>query len=1045
MHGLVRWFLNNPVAANLLMFLVVIAGLLSLTSIRIEGFPKIPANTVNIAIESEGFSPSEIDENVTLKVNKALADVPGIKKITSHSIEGLSNVSVQKSFNYDIQKLLIDVKTKVEGIYNLPKKARKPVITIDEYKDFGLVVQVYGKTSDDALQKAAKLVKKKLQASSYISKIESFGRKNNEVLIQPNIQKLKSYDLTNIDLQNAVNAYSQNYKSGALRSNNGIIYLRSGKKAKGLKYYANIPVKTTKNGNTILIKDVADVYDGIDKDSESITRFQGMPSVGYIIFTSPKGDLIKVSKETADIIKVLEKQLPPNIKVDQWADMSNYMQSRLSLLKTNAWQGLLIVWVILALFLNFRLAFWVAMGIPFSIAGVLFFMKDSILAYTLNDVTTFGFIIALGILVDDAVVVGESVYEERKKTNDAIQGTYIGVVKVSTATVFGMLTSVAAFSSLMLIKSELGQAIAGFAVVIIVALGFSMLESKLVLPAHLASINIGSRNGSFMNKAWKSVQKYASNALSLLRDKIYSPVLNTAVRYKYSSLVIFITIFAIAIWSVNSGRLRTVFFPNIPGDMIFVNLEMKSESSLKKAKENILIIEEKIQKINSKFEKQGMNPPIKKMMTYYDGEHKAEIYAELRPQKERKVNTLSLTEEIRTAVGTLEGVKKLAFNASEDTGGGFSLRIISENSFELKQASKMIIKLLSKIEGVSDINTSSNATNNELKIRLKDSAKYLNIDPISISEQLGNNFGGLEVERFFREREEVITSIKIRKNSRKYISDLKNFEILSKDNIRFFLGDIAHISMDKEESFIERTNGEKTVTIVAKIDKQKISDSDIFKYLDKDLKDMKQMFSGLKITQAGEAEEAGKMKKDLISAFIIVCILIYTLLAVPLKSYFQPIVIMSVIPFGIIGAIAGHLIIGIPMSFLSFFGIMALTGIIVNDSLVMMTRHNDLIKEGANEHEALTLAGISRFRAIILTTLTTVCGLLPLIMETSEQAQYLIPAAVSLAFGELFGTAITLLLIPIFLSIGNDIKKNHKVSIKTLLLIKKGDSQRESP
>lgn len=1026
MSALSEWFTKNPVAANLLALLVILGGLFTLSGIRIEGFPKIPPSYIAIDIAYPNASAQQVDNGIARKVEKSLEGLPGIKKTVSTSFEGAARVLVQKETGYNMVRLLNDIKTRVDGISSFPAKSERPVINVDEFKDFALLVQVYGDVDEQALQQSARLVELELKADPKISKIESFGKKNREIRIELDVHRLKAFKLTVNQVAGIVTRNSSQIGFGRLKSENSRIMLRSDVKLENYNQLMALPLITTADGSCIFLKDVASIVDGY-ADNDTKAFFQGRPSVGMVLYTSNKGHLIEISKAAHQIMHRISDQLPENIEIDIWADVSVYMKNRLNLLQTNAWQGLLIVFVILAVFLNAKLAFWVAMGIPFSIAGAVALMGESFLNYSLNDITTFGMIIVLGILVDDAVVVGESIFEERQTCGDPVQGTIKGVHKVAVATVFGVLTTIAAFYPLMLIKNDFGKILASFSTVVCISLFFSLIESKLVLPAHLAAVSIRPNpSGNPFVKLYNRIRRIASWCLYTFNQRIYSPVLKHCLAHRYSVLVLFIFLALTAGWLVRMGYVRTVFFPDIPGDIIMVSGNMEKGMPAEMAFKNARIIENAAGSLNRELmEKFNTDdPPIRKIMTAVSVSDAIEIYAELQPQDKRVIDTLKLINQWRDRSQGLEGLQSIKFSGNVETGGGFVIKVTSRKSTDLKEAVFRLKKGLRNLEGVSEVRDDLKAGESEIRLVLKEEGRHLGLTPADLATQVGAAFGGLELDRFHKGDDEVKLKIIMKKDQRRYIHQLLETSVSLKDGSMVPLPMVAQLISKRASGYIYRENSRRMAIVSASLDKSLVSAGSIFNALaEKVIPDIETMLPGVSVEQGGELEEEGQVRSGLVKALVMIVILIYALLAIPLKSYWKPFVIMSVIPFGFAGAVAGHFIAGIPLSVLSFFGMLALSGIVVNDSLVMLTRFNDILDSGKSVEEALQTAGSSRFRAIFLTTATTVCGLMPLLSETSEQAQYLIPAAVSLAYGELFATLITLLLIPILTAIAYDIRK----------------------
>lgn len=1026
MHALSAWFTRNPVAANLVMLLTLVAGYFTLTEIRIEGFPALPTKSITVYTVYPGATPEQVDQNISQRIVKSLEGMAGIKKSHSVSSASLSEVTVEKINGHDLDRFQNEIQSRIDAIAGFPQMAERPVVSRDEFNVEALIVQVYGDTDEMTLQKTARLVKETLLADPAIAKLGTFGFRPFEICIELDENRLHNFGITLSEVAEIIQTNSLDYRTGQLKSEAGKITIQADRKAFFYDDFMKMPITTLSDGSRVLLSDLATVVDGFS-ESDFVTRYNGLPAVGLQAFTTRKGHLLEVSEAAHKIIDTLRPQLPAGVQAEIWGEYSIYMKDRLNLLKTNAWQGLLIVFLLLALFLDLRLAFWVALGIPISMAGVFVVMGERFLDYSLNDITTFGLIVVMGILVDDAIVVGESVFENRRIKKDPIEGTITGVHKVSTATVFGCFTTIAAFYPLLLIQNDLGKIFASFSMVVIIALIASLIESKFILPAHLAAIDLTAKPGkNILSKFWKYCQKHASTGLDSVNKKIYDPLLGRLLDQRYSTLIVFITVGIIGIGCIYQGKIRTVFFPDIPGQIITVSLKTYSGSPQSLLMANITTIEDSGVELNEQIqESPGAHlPPIARFMTAVIDENNAVIWAELQAEKNRAVGTLEVLNRWRDQVGALEGVEEIEFSGSFETGGGFLLEVTGRDDQTIGKAVDMLKEYLGRVKGVNDVQDDLSSGSPRIRLQLKEEAQHLGLTVHHLASGIGDSFGGLEIQRTQRDGEELKVFVQYEEERRKYVQDLLQTKVAAPNGEWIPLTAVAEVYYDYQPAAVYRKNGLKTIQVKAKLDKKEVSASEAFDYVKKTVEPkMKRRFPGTQINGAGEIEEMAEMKGGLIKALLVIFLLIYVLLAVPLKSYWQPFVIMSVIPFGFVGAAIGHGLTGHTLSVLSFFGMLAAMGIVINDSLVMLTRYNQFRDEGVATKEALIVAGTSRFRAIFLTTVTTVCGLLPLLTETSEQAQYLIPAAISLAFGELFATPITLCLIPLLIKTADDVSQ----------------------
>ncbi|UWQ36626.1 efflux RND transporter permease subunit [Leisingera aquaemixtae] len=1024
MHALTAWFIRNPVAANLMMALILFLGVQTLMSIRIEGFPRIPPESVEVSIEYPGATAAQVDELVTQKVEQALEGLEGVRSITSLSANGLSTVSVRRAGGEKLQAVLDRVRIRIDGLADLPDKARRPVIDASGFDFPALYVNLHGQADPATLQTLAQRLKEELLAQPELSRLKFWGLIPRELRIEADPERLRQYGLTASDVAAAIQSNSLTFQAGQLRTEGGTIHLRADNRARYAPEYGALPVIEREDGSRVPLRDIATIEDSY-LEGDFLFRLNGSPTVGMEVLVGQKENLLEISRVVRRVVADFDRQLPPSVQAEVWGDSAGYIADRLALLKSNGVQGLILVALMLSVFLNVRLAFWVAMGIPVSVMGAIAVAGSKWVDYSLNDVTTFGLILALGILVDDAVVVGESVFEERRKVKDPLQGTEQGVHKVAVATVFGVLTTIAAFFPMLLIDNPLGKALAGFSGIVILALIFSLIESKFILPAHLARVPLEPRRRYLLSRLWGHVQNSARGGLCWVRDRVYKPVLVISVTHRYAVLVLFIAAACLGLGLMVKGKVRTVFFPEVPGQVITVNLEMDARAPFALTRANVNRIEAAGHALNRELAEQaGMDvPPVKTFFTIISSAGSAQIYAEMLPVADRPdVQILDVVRQWRERTGAVEGATELEFTGSEELAGGFRIRLMSKDEDLLRQASADMRAFLGGIAGVSSIRGGMAGGQPELKLRLRPDARNLGFTAETLASQIGNGFGGAEVARIRRDGAEVRVLVQNARAARDTIGDLMQLRLRSTTGAWVPLGTVADVKGSYASGVIHRRDGRRVNTVAAAIDRSVAAPGEVGQAVFEQLvPQLAAKYPSVQIAAAGELEETGEIRGGLLRALILAAVLIYVLMAVPLQSYWQPFVILAIVPFGFVAAAGGHLIMDVPLSLLSFFGMLALTGVIVNDSLVMITRYNQARDEGEPVSSALHQAGIGRFQAIFLTTATTVIGLLPLLSETSEQAQYLIPAAVSLAFGELFGTALMLILVPVLIAIAEDV------------------------
>lgn len=1005
------------------MALILFLGAQTLLTIRIEGFPRIPPESVTISVAYPNSTAQQVDELITQKVEQALEGIEGVRGITSRSQNGFCTISVRKAGGAKLQEVLDRVRIRMDGLTNLPNDARRPVIEAAGYDFPALYVNLHGHADPATLQTLAQRLKEELLAKPELSRLNIWGLIPRELRIEVEPDQLRQYDLTVADVARAIQKHSVAFQAGRLQTEGGTILLRADDRAKYAPDYAALPVIEREDGSHVLLGEIATIHDGF-LDGDFLFRLNGNPTVGMEVLIGQKENLLDISRVVRDTVEEFSRQLPPQVEAEVWGDSAGYIADRLALLRSNGVQGLVLVALMLSIFLNVRLALWVAMGIPISVMGAIAVSGTKWIDYSLNDVTTFGLIIALGILVDDAVVVGESVFEERAKSDDPIAGTERGVHRVAVATVFGVLTTIAAFFPMLLINNPLGKVLASFSGIVILALIFSLIESKFILPAHLAHVSLSQAPRHTLGRFWTRVQNGAQAGLMWVCNRIYAPVLKVAMRQRYAVFVLFVAAALLGIGLMVKGKVKTVFFPDVPGQVISVKLKMDARVPFSLTRDNIDRIEALARDLNTELatEANMATPPIKTFFTIIDNAGNAQIFAELLPVADRPEVPISKIVQLwRTRVGAVEGATELEFSGSEALAGGFRIRLMSKDEDRLQKASAELRAYLASIQGVSNIRDGLIGGQPELKLRLRSDARNLGFSAETLASQIGYGFGGAEVTRLRRDGAEVRVVVQNARATRDTIEDLMQTWLRSSSGQWVPLETVADVEGSYVSGAITRRDGKRMNVVEASIDRTLVAPEEIAQAVfEKFLPALQEKYPSVKVLPAGELEEIGEIQGGLKQALILAAVMIYVLMAIPLKSYWQPIVILAIVPFGFIAAAIGHLIMGVSLSLFSFFGMLALTGVVVNDSLVMITSYNQAREEHNTVTRALHLAGVGRFKAIFLTTATTVIGLLPLLFETSEQAQYLIPAAISLAFGELFGTALMLVLVPVIIAISED-------------------------
>lgn len=1031
MSQITKWFLDNPVAANLLMVFILLSGYLSFKALRVESFPQIPPSEIVINVVYPGGTAAQVDQGITQRIEDAVSSIAGIKNIYSSSSAGYASVRVKKSSGININRLMEKIRNEVESIVGFPANAERPRIYIDEFGNLASFIMIHGDVNNELLQQVATKVQNSLKKQPEISKVSNLGKRRQELIIKPDQNKLKSFGLSIETLSDSILKWSLEYRSGSLNTASGHIVLRGDGYADNLKSLQQLPVVTNSLGN-VLLQDVAKTERGYE-DDDSIVRFKGQNAIALMVSTSAKDNLLEVSKAVEANLEKLKASLPVGVSATVMADMAPYIEEQLDLLGTNAWQGLIIVVVLLGLFLEIRLALWVALGIPISVAGAVSLMGVSYFDYSINDITLFGMILVLGILVDDAVVVGESIHSARKQYKDPKEAAFKGVESVAVATMFGVLTTIAAFSPMLWIENELAQVLAGFSAVVIFALIFSLIESKFILPTHLCIPHRKNGQRSKITLAIEAARNSCNKGLSWFSDHIYQPSLAFSLQNKIATLLLFIALVLASYGAILKGNIKSVFFPEIPGRYATLKVTMDQDSSLTLIKQNTNSLEQALIQTNKRLTSEyGFSQPaIEKFLVSMDGSNIIELTAELSKQALATIPSEKLLATWQEETGVIEGAYAVSFAQAEQPAGGTGIMVSAPSIDLARHVTKQLKQALMQQQGVNDVYDDTQSGTRQLKAVLNQRGIQLGIDKRTLASTIGGYFGEVEIHRLLDGGEELKVLVRLAKQEKRTLSQLKETPIQVADHQYVTLGEISDITFTREPDVLYRRNREQVISIFWRQERTIQSPEAVWGELQQSVVPrLLKQYPEVMIKATGEFEEITEVKAGFKKAMILTLLLVYILLAIPLKSYWQPLIIMSVIPFGFAGAIYGHGIMGLSFSLLSMFGLMAMTGVVVNDSLVLMTRFNQLYHQGLSVTEALIAAGKSRLRAIFLTTVTTVCGLLPLLSETSEQAQYLKPAAVSLVFGEIFATPITLILIPILLSLGKYKTKEPQVDNK---------------
>ena len=1034
--GIIAWFARNSIAANLLMIFILVGGFLTIQTIDKQMFPQVKINWISYAAPYPGAAPQEVEEGITIKIEEALKTVQGLKRVITYSNRNFSNGWFEVELDYDPQVVLEEVKSAIDSISSFPDGMERIKVEREKFRQEVMYISLYGDLTNGELKELGRKIHHEIQQLPDVSISEFFSGLGYEISVEVSKDKLREYGLSFNDVANAVRSSSRNMSAGQIRAENGYINLRVENQAYRGHEFEQIPVITLADGSKILLGDVATIVDGFEEGLQ-YSKFNGKNSVTIFIGAADNQSITDVAQVINKYIEEKAEVLPQGVKLEIWVDMTYYLEGRLNMMLDNMKSGAVLVFLMLALFLRVRLAFWVMMGLPVCFLGTLLVMPMEFIDVTINVISLFAFILVLGIVVDDAIVMGESAHDEIEEHGHTTENVIRGVKRVAMPATFGVLTTIAVFVPFLFGEgpsSAFGKAIGA---VVVLCLIFSLIESKLILPAHLVKMKVKEFNPK---NPLDRVRRWVDIKLKGFIDNIYRPALTTCIEYRYAVLMFFISLMLLSAGLYSGGFVRFIGQPKIPHDFPRINVEMNVDASEKSTLKTLLNIERIIYKVDKDIEAQYGNSMISDMQVDLRSRTNGRVMVKLVIPKDRPINTFELADLWRKAIPNYPGVKSLSiddnlFGGGRDDGD-VAFKLESIDDAQLLAAAKELKAKLNSLKGVGDVNDSRQTSAKEVQLSLKPLAHSLGLSLTEIAAQVNYSFYGLEAQRILRDTEEIKVMVRYPLEQRSSVGHVEDVMIQAPNGAELPLSELAEITLTDGVTSIRRENGNRTINVWASVDAEQVEPFEVAKDIrDNFIPKLLRKFPLIRSEVSGSIQEEMDSADNQLRDFVISLMVIFSLLAIPLKSYSQAVMIMVVIPFGVIGAVFGHFMLGMDLSALSVMGILAASGVVVNDSLVMVDYVNNARKRGERLKDAVIHAGTKRFRAIMLTSLTTFIGLVPIIFfETSAQAQIVIPMAVSLSFGVLFATIVTLVFIPSLYVIIEDLrglftrKKNQQPS-----------------
>ncbi len=1015
-HGPIGWMIHNRITPNLMMLVFLIGGFFIATRIKQEVFPAFDLGMVTIQVAYPGSSPEEVEQGIILVVEEAVRGLDGIKEITSTAAEGMGMVMAELEEGADQQRVYQDIKQQVDRIITFPLDAEEPEVSLQIIRREVLQIQLYGDTTEWVLRELAEQARDRLLQDPQITQVDLVGARRYEVAIEIDQDALRTYGLTLDEVAQRVRATSVEIPGGTVETQAGDILLRVNERRNWAREFATIPLITTADGAVLTLGDIAQIKDTFE-ETDRYATYNGLPAVALGVYRVGEQTPIGVADAVSTAMTEIEQDLPPGV---DWAiqnDRSDIYRQRLELLLRNAFYGLTLVLILLGLSLELRLAFWVTMGIPISFLGAFLFLPA--MDVTINMISMFAFIIALGIVVDDAIVVGENIYEYRLRGMSFTRAAILGTREVLMPVTFSILTNIVAFIPLCFVPGVMGKIWRVIPFVVITVFAISWIEALLILPCHLAH---GRRRSSDRRGLATSIQHVFASGLDRFISKIYAPLLDLGIRLRVVVVALGIGTLIVILGYVSSGRIGLILMPRAESDTAAVTATLPYGSPLSKVE---AVRQRLLDAAQATAEAHGGNDLVDGIFALID-ENVVEVSVYLTDPDIRPVSTTEMTQLWRKQTGAIPGLESLRFESDRGgpgRGAGLTIELSHRNIDVLDKASETLAARLADFANVRDIDDGYTPGKRQLDFSLTDEGHSLGLTQQGLARQLRNAFYGSEAVRQQRGRNEVRVKVRLPREQRVRQYDLERLLVRTPRETDVPLRQIAEIDRGRAYTAIHRREGRRTVSVTANVEPISQTSQVQATLAAEVLPELAEDFPGLSYGWEGRQQDMAESTASLFQGLLLALFCIYALLAIPFRSYYQPLIVMIAIPFGIVGAVLGHIIMGYSLSLMSMMGVVALSGVVVNDSLILIDYANRLARRGISPRDAIHQAGVRRFRPILLTTLTTFGGLAPMIFETSRQARFMIPMAISLGFGILFATVISLLIVPCLYSIAEDIRR----------------------
>lgn len=1028
MNGSIRWFIDNPVAANLLMILLLIGGALAIPALNKQFFPEIEINSVSVSMVYPGASPREVEEQICARIEEAVHDLRGIKEIRSVAQQGLGTVLIEAAQGYDTSQLTAEIKTRVDAINTFPGDAERPVVVENAYRHLMAVVNIAGDISERELKILGERLRDDLSSEPYVSIVELRDPRPYEVAVEVSEETLRRYGITFNDVVNAIRGSSLNLPAGAIKAVSGDIRLQTRGQAYGRVDFEQIPLITQADGVNITLGDVANVQDGF-ADIDIQNRFNGQPSHALEVFVTSDPQTLRTSEVVHEWIDQTRPSLPEGVSLTMWRDSSVPFVGRVDTLLKNGIGGLGLVFLVLLLFLRPKLALWVCVGIGVAFMGTFFVLQYT--GTSLNMISLFAFLLILGIVVDDAIIVGEAIHTHQTNGHPGVEGASMGASSVVKPVMYAVISTMIFFVPMLFMPGDMATAAQAIPVVVILALAFSLIESLWILPSHLAHMGPERPSKSALLRSLETVRSRCADGLVNFSKQQYQPFLEKALRHNLLVCGLFLVALVMSLAVYGGGWIRSAFFPQVNSDYIQVEVTLPDGGAFGRSLEVMDRVEQAAIALREDYNARAEFQEQVAIGNISATARENQVYVIVETLSEA-VDTQALAVEFEQSWGDLGPVESLQVDYTiNHLGKPITLVLTSSSVAELQAVSAEMRAVLQTYPGVYNINDSLEAPRDEIVLDLKPQAETLSVSLSDLARQVREAFYGAEAQRIPRIKEDVKVMVRYPEEERLSVDDLGELRIRLPEGTEVPFDTVAEVSVEPGYQKIERLDRKRILVVSADVvtgmsSPRAIVDSVINEYLPV----WQQQYPSVTVALDGELEEETAFMTAMVTYMGLALLVIYGLMAIPFKSYWQPFLILTAVPFGVMGAILGHLILDWQVSMFSILGVIACAGVVVNDNLVLIDRVNSLRNTGASLYDALVLGARDRFRPIILTSLTTFIGLLPIMSETSVQAQFLIPMVTSLAFGVLFATGVTLILVPCLYLLGEQVGDAAKEMFK---------------